>query len=213
MEYITHPRQIEDKSMELILEHLPNLKELPEVERKIIMRVVHTTGDPAIAPLVKIHPQAVQAGMKAIKNGARVFTDVNMLLAGINGPALNKFGMIGRCDIKNEEVIAQARKTGLTRAILAMRLAGKELDGAIICIGNAPTALFEVIKMIEAEEINPALIIGTPVGFVGAAESKVELVNRINQTPWITIEGTRGGSNIAVSILNALLYATGGRSE
>lgn len=211
MDYITHPREIEDKSMQLILNYLPQLKELPEIERKIIQRIVHTTGDPAIAPLIKIHPQAPEAGLAAIRQGAKVFTDVNMLLAGINGNAIAKFGMVARCDIKEPQVVAEAAKTGLTRAMVAMRLAGSQLDKAIICIGNAPTALFEVIKMIQAEHIKPALLIGTPVGFVGAAESKAEMVNKLTDVPWVTIEGTRGGSNIAVSVLNALLYQAGGR--
>lgn len=213
MDYITHPRQIEDKSMLLILGYLPHLKELPEEIRKIIMRIVHTTGDPAIAPLVKIHPRAVEAGLTAINSGAKVFTDVNMLLAGINGSALNKFGMAARCDIKDPVVVKESQNNGLTRAMMAMRLAKDELNGAIICIGNAPTALFEVIKMIQANVIKPALIIGTPVGFVGAAESKDELMDKIEEVPWITVEGTRGGSNIAVSILNALLYQAGGRDK
>lgn len=203
MEFITNPTAIEDTSMEIIETHLPMLKQLPEGERNIIKRIVHTTGDPDIAALIKIHPAAVEAGLQAFKAGRPVFTDVQMLKAGISSVKLQQYGVETMCLIKDPEVVAEAQKTGKTRAMVAMAKAAPLLEGGIIAIGNAPTALFELCAMIRKGEIRPALVVGTPVGFVGAKESKEVLVE--TPVPYITVVGTRGGSTIAVAALNALL--------
>ena len=179
------------------------LRELPEGERNIIKRIVHTTGDPAIAELIKIHPAAVEAGLQAFRAGKPVFTDVQMLRAGINPVKLGQLGVETICLIKNPEVVEEAKRTGKTRAMVAMAKAAPQLNGGIIAIGNAPTALFELCAMIKTGEIRPALVVGTPVGFVGAKESKEVLVE--TPVPYITVVGTRGGSTIAVAALNALL--------
>jgi precorrin-8X/cobalt-precorrin-8 methylmutase len=203
MEFIQDPKEIEDTSMEIIEKCLPMLKELPEGERQIIKRIVHTTGDPSIAELVKIHPEAVISGVRAFKAGRPVFTDVQMLRAGINPGLLEKFNVETICLIKDPEVAEEAKKTGKTRAMVAVSKAASMLDGGIIAIGNAPTALFELCEMIKKGDIKPALVVGTPVGFVGAKESKEVLMQ--TPVPYITVTGTRGGSTIAVAVLNALL--------
>lgn len=205
-EFLTDPQEIERKSMEIISGLVPELDRLPPLERAVVMRVVHTTGDPAAARLLRFSPGACEAGVAAIKRGAKLFTDVQMLLAGVSKRVLARFGMEPCCYISQPEVAATAAATGLTRAMLAVRRAGQELNGAVVCIGNAPTALFELLRLVQEEGVRPGLVIGTPVGFVGAAESKELLQEVMPEGPYITVTGTRGGSTIAAAILNALLY-------
>jgi precorrin-8X/cobalt-precorrin-8 methylmutase len=206
MEIIRDPHAIEKKSMEIIDGLLPELQSLPLEERNIIKRVVHTAGDPEYAKIVQISPGAIEAGLGAIRAGKNVVTDVNMLKAGVSAKTLQKFGGVVNCYINDPRIVEQAKETGLTRAIMAMRMAKEEMQGGIIAIGNAPTALFEVMEMIEKGELSPALIVGTPVGFVGARESKEALVEMKTPVPYITVVGNKGGSTIAASIVNALLY-------
>jgi len=197
------PKSIEQKSMEIIEDRLPGLAKLPQGEREIVKRIVHTTGDVSIAELVTIHPQAVEAGLKAIRNGRIIATDVNMLKVGINASCLGLFGVDVVCYISDPDVAREAKERGLTRAMVAMERAAREAEGGIIAIGNAPTALFTLCRMIQKGEAAPALVVGTPVGFVGACESKQTLLDMT--TPCITLPGTRGGSAIAVAAVNALL--------
>ena len=203
MEFIKDPRAIEDTSMDIIEQAVPWIRELSQGERQIVRRIVHTTGDPDIAELVKIHPDAVASGLRAMREGKTIFTDVQMLRSGISPVKLEQFGIETMCLIKDPEVAAEAKRTGKTRAMIAMAKAAPRLDGGIIAIGNAPTALFELCEMIQRGELRPALVVGTPVGFVGAKESKEVLVE--TPVPYITVTGTRGGSTIAVAALNALL--------
>ncbi len=202
MQFIRNPREIEDTSMDIIESSIPDLKRLPEGERQIIKRIVHTTGDVNIASLIKIHPDAVAAGLGAIRTGKPIFTDVQMLCSGINPLKLEQFGIATICMIKDPEVVEEAGRTGKTRAMIAMAKAAPRMEGGIIAIGNAPTALFELCTMINNGQIRPALVVGTPVGFVGAKESK-ELLTEM-PVPYVTVTGTRGGSTIAVAALNAL---------
>ncbi len=203
MQFIQEPKTIENTSMDIIEESLPALKELPEGERQIIKRIVHTTGDLAMAGLIKIHPDAVAAGVRAIRAGKPIFTDVQMLRSGINPVKLEQFGISTICMIKDPVIVEEARRTGKTRAMIAMAQAAPRLEGGIIAIGNAPTALFELCAMVRRGELRPALVVGTPVGFVGAKESKEMLIE--TPVPYVTVTGTRGGSTIAVAVLNALL--------
>ncbi|HEX3032378.1 MAG TPA: precorrin-8X methylmutase [Bacillota bacterium] len=203
MDFITDPKAIENKSMDIIYELIGKMGKTPE-EEKIIKRVVHTTGDPEYAKLVEIHPEAVEKGLAALKRGCRVFTDVNMVKTGINAKKLTELGGEALCYINHPEVVAEALRTGETRAMTAMKRVAKEIDGNILAIGNAPTALFVVLEAVKTLGVKPALIVGIPVGFVGAAESKEELVQ--SGLPYITVRGTKGGSTIAVSVVNALLY-------
>lgn len=204
MEFINNPQVIENRSMAIIEEHLPQLASLPLGEREIIKRVIHTTGDLGYGELVYIHPAAVTSGLKAMQASQPVITDVNMVKTGINKNLLAKLNITVNCYINDPAVVAEAQQTRLTRAMVAMRRTATELTGGIAVIGNAPTALFTLLEMIDQKQTRPALIIGTPVGFVGAAESK-ELLTQY-AIPHITVNGTRGGSTVAAAIVNALLH-------
>ncbi len=203
MYIIKDPGVIEKKSMSIIEESLPFLKTIPEGERAIIKRVIHTTGDLDIASMIKISSGAVKAGIAAIKQGKPIMTDVNMVRVGLNSRLMNNFGLEGICLINDPEVVAESKQKGITRAMSAMSRGAKDVNGGIIAIGNAPTALFTLCSMIKEGKTTPSLVVGTPVGFVGAAESKEMLVDVGVQ--YITIPGNRGGSTIAAAIVNALL--------
>ncbi|MBR6712992.1 MAG: precorrin-8X methylmutase [Selenomonadaceae bacterium] len=201
--FITKPMEIENRSMEIIAPHLAGLT-LSDDERKIYSRMIHASGDVGYAPIIRIHPQAVEATKEALKRGANVFTDVEMVKRGISLRTLTKFGGEIFCKVADDDVIERAKAEGITRSMAAMRIFGKQLDGQIVAIGNAPTALFEVLRLVREENIRPAVIIGVPVGFVGAAESKAQLAAQ--DVPFITVAGSKGGSSIAVAALNAILY-------
>lgn len=196
------PEAIETESFEIIRKLLPDLS-ANEREMPILLRIVHTTGDPAIVQHVKIHPAAVESGLKAIRAGADILVDVKMVAAGINKALAQKFGCSVKCAIDDPGVVEVARTNRCTRAAAAMRFMSDSFGGSIVAIGNAPTALLALLDIIDSGGGRPALIVGTPVGFVGAAESKMELVKR--DIPYITVEGTRGGSTISAAIINALL--------
>lgn len=201
--FITKPMEIEKRSMEIIAPHLAGLT-LTDDERKIYSRIIHASGDVGYAPIIKIHPQAVEATKAALKRGANVFTDVEMVKRGISLRTLKKFGGEIFCKVADDDVIERAKAEGITRSMAAMRILGKRLAEQIVAIGNAPTALFEVLRLVREENIRPAVIIGVPVGFVGAAESKAQLAAQ--DVPFITVAGSKGGSSIAVAALNAILY-------
>ncbi|MCS5695829.1 precorrin-8X methylmutase [Desulfofundulus thermocisternus] len=198
-----NPAAIEKESMRIIEENLPDLATLPAGERSIIKRVVHTTGDLSCARLIRIHPRAVENGLRALKAGKPILTDVNMVRSGLIKNRLASLGVEVICLINHPEVIKNAQMRGTTRAMVAMELGVPKIEGGIIAIGNAPTALFTLCRLVSAGQVRPALVVGTPVGFVGAAESKEELISL--GIPYITMIGTRGGSTIAAAIINALL--------
>ncbi|MBC7130165.1 precorrin-8X methylmutase [Candidatus Bathyarchaeota archaeon] len=180
------------------------LSSLPAPHAKIVERVVHATADPEFAKLIVISDNAVDAGINAIRSGAKVITDVKMVKAGISEDRLRRFGCQLLCYVDDERALKLASERGMTRSAAAMRLAAEEgLNNAIIVIGNAPTAAFELAKTVKAEEVKPALIIAAPVGFMGAAESKEEIM-QLN-VPFIAVRGPKGGSPIAAAIFNALL--------
>lgn len=204
MEFIKQPAEIENRSMEIIAPHLSGLN-LTDDEKKIYSRIIHASGDVEYAPIIKIHPAAISAAKSAIQAGKNIFTDVEMVRTGINKRALKKFGGEIFCKVADDEIREIAEREKITRSMAAMRNFGEKLNGSIVAIGNAPTALFEVLRLVREEKIFPAVIIGVPVGFVGAADSKEELASQ-NKIPFITVKGTKGGSPIAVAALNAILY-------
>lgn len=204
-EYDIDPMGIENKSMDII-EDLIGSHSLEPLEKAIVHRMVHTSGDPDYANIYKIHPEAIESGRQALKEGALIITDVNMLKTGINKAAMEKLGSEAVCIVSDPEVAKDAKRTGETRSMTAMKMLKDRMDGAVIAIGNAPTALFTVLELIKEEGIKPALIIGTPVGFVGAAESKDLLIEEA-PVPYITVTGNKGGSPVAASVINALLYS------
>ncbi len=172
----------------------------------VVRRMIHATADFDFNGLTRFHPDAVAAGVAAILAGKPMVSDVEMICVGVSQPRLRHFGVTLHQFISDEDVIAQARTANSTRAVQAMRKARDRglLDGAIVAIGNAPTALLEVIAQVRAGQIRPALIIGMPVGFVSAAESKVELAS-LPTVPWILTDGRKGGSTLVVAALHALL--------
>lgn len=171
----------------------------------VIERIIHSTADFEFAELTQVSPGAVEAGVKALQNGGAVITDVQMVRIGINSTRLTALGSAAHCFVADEVVRQRAEAAGLTRSALGMRLAAERglLNGAIVAIGNAPTALYEIIKLIE-EGCRPALVIGVPVGFISTTESKAALV-QLTEIPWIVTTGRKGGSTVAVAIVNALL--------
>jgi precorrin-8X/cobalt-precorrin-8 methylmutase len=180
------------------------LEKVPEKHARIIERVVHATADPDFANLIVIDDRAVGAGVKAIKSGAKVITDVKMVMAGISAAKLRRFGGKVICYTDDIRVSKLASEWGLTRTAAAMRLAIDDgLNGAIVVIGNSPTATFELVKAVKKGEAKPALIIATPVGFVKSAEAK-EAVMKLG-VPFISLRGFKGGSPVAAAIFNALL--------
>ena len=204
MQYITEPMAIEERSMEIIAPHLVGLNLTPE-EIKVYSRIIHSAGDPEYSKVIEIHNDAIQTGCTALEAGCDIFCDVEMVRTGINKRRLAENGGTVHCLIADEQVAVTAKQLGITRSMVAMRTFGERLHGSIVAIGNAPTALFEVLTMMKETNIRPALIIGVPVGFVGARESK-EFLADTSPVPYITVRGTKGGSPIAASITNALLY-------
>ena len=204
MEFITQPMEIENRSMEIIAPHLAGLN-LDEAATKVYSRIIHAAGDVEYAPIIRLHPEAISAAQTAIKAGANIYTDVEMVRTGINKKKLASFGGEVKCLVADESIAAVAKAEGITRSMAAMRTFGRELDGAIVAIGNAPTALFEVLRLAREENVRPAVIIGIPVGFVGAADSKQALADN-GQVPYITVLGTKGGSPIAAAAVNAIMY-------
>lgn len=200
---IWNPREIEQESMRLVAGFLQDLP-LPAGEKAVVSRIVHTGGDPELAKFVRFHPGAVESGLTALRQGAHIFTDVTMLEAGINRRRLAELGGEVHCAVHTPEVAAEAKARDITRSAVAMEKFGQKLQGQVVAIGNAPTALFALLSMIE-EGLRPALVVGMPVGFVGAARSK-ELLLLQQSVPCITVLGTRGGSPLAAATINALLY-------
>ncbi len=204
MKYITEPMAIEERSMEIIAPYLESLHLSPE-ETKVFSRIIHAAGDPEYSKVIEIHPEAIAAGCAALAAGCDIFCDVEMVRTGINKRRLAENGGSVNCLIGDEQVAITAKELGITRSMVAMRTFGEKLHGSIVAIGNAPTALFELLTMMEETNIRPALIIGVPVGFVGAAESKDHLADT-SPVPYITVRGNKGGSPIAAATTNALLY-------
>ncbi|MBR6342300.1 MAG: precorrin-8X methylmutase [Selenomonadaceae bacterium] len=204
MDFIRKPMEIEHRSMEIIAPHLAGMG-LTEEETKVYSRIIHAAGDVEYAPLIRMHPEAIVRAQEALKAGCNIYTDVEMVRTGINKRKLAAFGGEVFCCVADPEIRALAEQEGITRSMAAMRRFGKALDGSIVAIGNAPTALFEVLRLMREEAVRPAVIVGIPVGFVGAADSKRELAEQ-DMVPFVTVEGTKGGSPIAAAVVNAVMY-------
>ena len=173
----------------------------------IVRRMIHANADFDFNGLTDFHPRAVQAGVAAIlSRGTRVVADVEMICVGLSAPRLGHFGMATHQFISDADVIDAAKAEGTTRAVQAMRKAHRLglISGAIVGIGNAPTALIELVRLIHDEGARPALVVGMPVGFVSAAESK-DLMALENDVPWVVIRGRKGGSTLVVAAIHALL--------
>ncbi|TGE33247.1 precorrin-8X methylmutase [Desulfosporosinus sp. Sb-LF] len=201
--FILDPGHIEAESMRIIRAGLT--RPWTEDEFPVVERLIHTSGDPSLESVIAIHPQAIASGLKALKAGATVITDVEMVRAGISKQKLKSLGGTVECFLNAPEVAEQAKAWGITRSMTAFRLNPERLHNSVVAIGNAPTALIEVLRLAENPETRPALIIGIPVGFIGAKESKDILWER-QDIPSVTVLGTRGGSPLAATVVNALIY-------
>jgi precorrin-8X/cobalt-precorrin-8 methylmutase len=172
-------------------------------QEAVVVRVIHATADFDFAQILRFSPGAVEAGVEALRAGRPIVSDVRMIEVGVSAWLLDQVGGAVHCAIGSEAVYARAEREGTTRAVAAMRELAPQIDGGIVAIGNAPTALLEVIRLTREEGVRPALVVGVPVGFVSAVESKDALSGM--DIPHITALGRKGGSTVAVAILNALL--------
>ncbi|MDA8388731.1 MAG: precorrin-8X methylmutase [Nitrospiraceae bacterium] len=211
------PLEIEKRSFAKIMEEAERkLGKIPASVRPVVQRVVHATGDFEFINTLIFHPDAVAAGLDAIKRGMDIVTDVNMARVGINEKTLSRFGGKAVCgmdgapggDVKTK---TSQDKSSKTRAERGIGLAARHPNAGIIAIGNAPTALYECMSLINRGEIKPGLVIGVPVGFVRAVEAKALLASM--DFPFITNAGRKGGSAVAAAIVNALLVLAGRARE
>ena len=200
------PMDIENRSFAIITELLGDTPLDPE-NAPVIKRVIHTTADFDYAQSLVFSPHAVEKGVQALKAGCDIVTDTQMAKAGINKTALGKLGGQVHCFMADEDVAQEAKARGITRAAVCMERAAKLEKPCIFAIGNAPTALIALKELMDGGKLDPALIIGVPVGFVNVVESK-ELILGTN-VPHIVARGRKGGSNVAAAICNALLYQIG----
>ena len=203
------PADIERTSISIITRELDELDLTPPPETAaVVKRVIHTTADFDYAKNLRFTPGAVEAAVRALQRGAVIVTDTNMALAGISRPGLAKLGCEAVCYMADPAVAEAAKQAGTTRAVAAMHRAAREHPGAILAVGNAPTALLTIAEEIEAG-LRPALVIGVPVGFVNVVESKETLFAVCEQhgVPAIAAMGRKGGSNVAAAICNALVYS------
>ena len=203
------PADIERTSISIITRELDELGLTPPPETAaVVKRVIHTTADFDYAKNLRFTPGAVQAAVRALQRGAVIVTDTNMALAGISRPGLAKLGCEAVCYMADPAVAEAAKQAGTTRAVAAMHRAAREHPGAVLAVGNAPTALLTIAEEIEAG-LRPALVIGVPVGFVNVVESKETLFTICEQhgVPAIAAMGRKGGSNVAAAICNALVYS------
>ena len=210
MNLITNPAEIEKRSFEIISEKLAG-RQFAAQNENVIKRVIHTTADFDYADNMLFSDGVVMIAKEALKNGARIVTDTNMVKAGINKKAAMQCGCDLHCFIDAPEVAEASRKSGFTRSREAVDRAADTLESPMIfVVGNAPTALIRLYELITARALSPSLIIAAPVGFVNVVEAK-EMIMELD-VPHIVAKGQKGGSNVAAAICNALLYETTGRA-
>lgn len=201
------PEEIEAESFRIIEAELGPHDWSPR-DWPLVRRAIHTSADFDYARTMVISSGAVESGIAALKAGCGIVTDTTMIISGINKAKLGTFGVKASCFVADPQVAEEAREKGITRSIVAMRKAGRDQGNGIFLIGNAPTALFELIRLIRDEGVAPGLVVGLPVGFVGAAESKEALkvlAQDYPELPFITNTGRKGGSNVAAAVMNAIL--------
>lgn len=204
--YPTLPADITAGSFQLIRRELAAAGyQFAPPQAAIIERIIHSTADFDFAETTRFSLNAIEAGLAALRRGGAVICDVNMVRVGISQPRVAELGGSLHCFVAEPEVRRRAAAEGATRSALGIRLAAERglLDGGLVVVGNAPTALYEAIRLVEAGA-RPALIVGVPVGFVSTVESK-EALTQVTVVPWMTALGRKGGSPVAVAIVNALL--------
>jgi precorrin-8X/cobalt-precorrin-8 methylmutase len=199
--------QIEQRSFAMIDEALPDRCGFSLDEWEIVRRMIHTTGDTGLAPAIKFSPDAIASGVAALNSCAAIYADSNMIRSGLSLARLRDAhpGYAAAsitCCVADNDVAADATRSGLPRSLFAIRKARPMLDGAIATFGNAPVALLELNRMVAEEGLRPALVLAMPVGFVHVIESKEELMSL--GVPFVAVAGRRGGSTLAVAALHAL---------
>jgi len=195
------PEEIENLSFQIIEQEV-GPHNLTQDQWPIVRRMIHTSADFEYRDTVRFHPDAVQAGLNAIRNGKKIITDTNMARVGIRKKELDRFGASTDCYMNDPMIHRNAKASGVTRAKVAVDMALEDMRGGIYVVGNAPTALMRLVGLIKEQKAQPALVIGLPVGFVNAAESKAALIDLDH--PYISNIGRKGGSNLAASVVNAL---------
>lgn len=201
-EYIKIPMDIEKRSFEIIGEEM-GAHNFTERELSIVKRVIHTTADFQYKDLIYIREGAIDRALELLKKGTVIYTDTKMALSGINKKALAVLNCKVECFVDREDVAALAKEKGITRSMAAVEKAVEEKVEFFV-FGNAPTALYRLKELIVEGKSNAQFIIGSPIGFVGAAESKEEIEKL--ELPMITIRGRKGGSTVAAAMVNALMY-------
>jgi precorrin-8X/cobalt-precorrin-8 methylmutase len=196
-------QSIEDQSMEIIEREI-GIHPYTGFEWQVVRRIIHSTADFDFAGQngILFHKDAISNGLESLRHGKNIIVDVNGIIGLLNKQNLTDYKNNVICDISNPDVVKEATRLDKTRAQTAMRMRAQEMNGGIVVIGNAPTALMEVIEMVKEGITRPSLVIGIPVGFVCAAESKEELLK--TDVPYITNKGRKGGSPCAAAIINAL---------
>lgn len=199
--------EIEARSFEIIDGEAPDRLGFSIEQWEVVRRLIHTTGDLALASSVKFSPDAIKSGIDALRSGAAIYVDSNMIRSGLSMVRLRSanagYGADRiACHVADSDVAQQAESNGLPRSLFAIRKAKSQLDGGIAVFGNAPVALLELNRMILEDGIRPALVVAMPVGFVHVIESKEELMSL--GVPFVGIDGRRGGSTLAVATLHAL---------
>lgn len=198
------PEAIEAASMAIIDAEVPEPRPFTGHQWTIVRRLIHTTADFEMLDLVRFSPGAVEAGLAALTSGVTIVTDTEMARCAMPLRRMTPLGCRVVCLLNDPEVVRIAKETGQTRAAVAVDVALDTLDGPLVfAIGNAPTALLRLLTRLDADATPPKLIVGMPVGFVNAAESKALLMTRAD-VPWIAISGRKGGSALAGATLNAL---------
>ncbi len=197
------PEEIEKRSFAIIDAEAPEPRPFEGKEWLVVRRMIHTTADFELLSLVRFHPDAVGKGMEALKRGCLIVTDTNMARMGVSSMRVERLGCRVECYMGDPEVREKALRGKTTRALAAVDSVVHKLDGAIYVVGNAPTALLRLLEWVGERKCKPALIVGMPVGFVNAVESK-ELLMEQGDIPYITIAGRKGGSALAASVINQL---------
>ena len=201
--YALLPDEIDRESLKMVEASLPGGLSLSKTEHYVMCRIVRAEGDPEISLDVEFSEGAVTRGIAALLSGADVITDVRMVEVGISKALLSKLGTNTRCQIDTRQVAERAIQERTTRSVAAIRELSPHLNGAVVAVGNAPTALLALLDLVSEGLVRPALVVGMPVGYVACAESKEELTR--SDVPYITIKGRRGGSSAAAATVNALL--------
>jgi precorrin-8X/cobalt-precorrin-8 methylmutase len=196
------PEEIEAESFRIIDSEVPEPRPFQGAQWEIVRRMIHTTADFEMLSLARFHAKAVENGLNALKNGAVIVTDTEMARRGMPVRRLDPLGCSVHCLMNDPRVVDRAKREGITRAKAAVDVAVAELSPDIWVVGNAPTALIRLVEHVDNGAANPALVVGMPVGFVNAAESKALLMSR--DIPYISVEGRKGGSALAASVVNAL---------